>query len=162
MDTFWKLVILAVLLATVWGVVLGWAGDAVFFMDANDLMLSFAGWLALVAGIFLGLFLEWRWLSYVGAAVAAYYAYDAIRRAHLFNNRDLRLSLPVGIAKVVLSFIYVASWIEAIGPGGKTVAQQRQSRATAMIIIGLLSLLFVKLVNGEEVLARRGEVPALE
>lgn len=161
MDTFWKLVILAVLLATVWGVVQGWAGNAVFFMDANDLMLSFVGWLALVASIFLGMFFEWRWLSYAGSVVAAYFAYDTIRRAHQFNNRNWRLSLPVGIGKVVLSFIYVAIWLEAIGPGGKSAVQQRQNRATAFIIIGMLSLLFVKLVNGEEVLARRDEASNL-
>lgn len=162
MDAFWKLVVLAVLFATVWGVVLGWAGNAVFFRDTSDLLLSFLGWVALVVFILIGKFLEWRWLSYVGAVVAVYFAYDAIRRAHQFNERDWRLSLPVGIGKVVLSFIYVVTWIEAIGPGGKTAAQQRQNRATALMIIGLLSLLFVKLVNGEEVLARRGEAPTLE
>lgn len=162
MDIFWKLVILAVSLATVWGVVLGWSHQAVFFMDANDLMLSFFGWMALVGGIFLGMFLNWPWLSYVGAWIAAYFAYDAINRAHLHNNGVWSLSLPVGIAKVVLSFIYIASWVEVLGPGGRAVAQRRENRATAMIVIGLLTLLFTKLVNGEDVLARRGQASTIE
>lgn len=162
MDIFWKLVILAISLATVWGVVLGWTHKAVFFMDANDLMLSFLGWMALVGGIFLGMFLDWPWLSYIGALTAAYFAYDAIQRAHLHNNGVLGMSLPVGIAKVVLSFIYIASWVEVLGPGGRTVAQRRENRATAMIVIGLLTLLFTKLVNGEDVLAKRSEASVIE
>lgn len=162
MDIFWKLLILVALLATVWGVVLGWTGEAVFFMDKNDLMLSFLGWMALVAGIFLGMFLGWRWLSYVGAIVAGYFAYDTIRRSFQHNNHDWRLGLPVGIGKVLLSCIYIAAWLEVLGPGGKSVAQRRENRATAMIIIGLLSLLFAKLVNGAKVLDRRAEALTLK
>jgi len=58
----------------------------------------------------------------------------------------------------MLSCIYIAAWMEVLMPGGKTVSQRNASRATAMIIIGLLSLLFAKLVNGPDVLARRAAV----
>lgn len=163
MDTQWKLLILLFLILAAWGVVLGWSGEAIFFMDADDLMLSFLGWIALVAGIFLGMFMDWPWLGKAGAIAAAYFAYDAIRRAHLHNNGNWHQSVPVGIGKVLLSFIYTTTWLEALSPSGKTVAQRRESRVTAMILIGLLTLLISKLVNGEAVLARRSlKSPAIE
>jgi len=158
MDTFLKLLFLVVFLATVWGVVLGWTGEAVFFMDKNDLMLSFLGWMALVAGIFLGVVLEWGVLAFIGAIGASYFAYESVRHSFVHNNQDWRVGLPVGIGKVMLSCIYIAAWMEVLTPGGKTVSQRNASRATAMIIIGLLSLLFAKLVNGPDVLARRAAV----
>lgn len=157
METFWKLLILAILLFTVWGVVLAWRDEAIFFMDSNDLMLSFAGWLSLIAGFLLGLFLSMEWVSYIGATAAFYFTVETIRRAFVHNRNDWTLALPVGIGKVLLSFIYTLYGIEALFPSGKTVAQRHESRATAMIVIGLLSALFFKLVNGEAVLARRGE-----
>lgn len=157
METLWKLLFLAILLFTVWGVVLAWRDEAVFFMDRNDLMLSFAGWASLAAGFLLGLFLNMGWLSYIGVIAAIYFIFETIRRAFIHNRNDWTLALPVGIGKVLLSFIYTLYGIEVFFPSGKTVAQHHESRVTAMIVIGLLSTLFVKLVNGESVLARRGE-----
>lgn len=156
METLWKVITLAVLTITIWGAVLGWSRQAVFFMDIDDLMLSFVGWLAWVVSIVLGMMMNWRWLAYVGAAIAIYFAYDAIRRAFVHNLGDWRLALPVGISKIVLSFIYTATWLEALSPGGKTATQRRENRQTALLIIGLLTLLFIKLVNGDEVKERRG------
>lgn len=157
MEIFWKLLFLATLLLAIWGVVLAWRDEAVFFMDKNDLLLSFAGWISLVAGILLGLFLNMGWLAYVGAIAAIYFAFDSIRRAFAHNHNDWKLALPVGIGKILLSFVYTLYGLDVLFPNGKTVAQQNQTRATAMIVLGLLSALFVKLVNGETVLARRNE-----
>lgn len=102
-----KLTLLAVLGATVLGVWLGWSGKAVFFMDANDLKKSFIGWATLFVAILLAVLL-WKGIFFIGAAMAVYFAYDAIRRSFLHNNNDWLLALPVGIAKVVLSAIYTA------------------------------------------------------
>ncbi|MFH1494738.1 MAG: hypothetical protein ABIG70_08075 [Pseudomonadota bacterium] len=157
METIWKLFFLVVLLFTVWGVVLAWRDEAIFFMDRNDLMLSFAGWVSLTAGFLLGLFLNMEWLPYVGAIAALYFIVESVRRAFVHNHNDWKLALPVGVGKVLLSFIYTLYGIDVLSPGGKTVAHRHETRATAMIIIGLLSALFVKLVNGEAVLARRSE-----
>lgn len=162
METFWKIFTLAVLFMSVWGVVLGWTCEAVFFKDADDLMASFIGWVAWIVCIILSLFLEWRWLMYVGHCVAIYFAYESARRAHLFNNGIWRLSLPVGIAKVMLSFIYIVTWMEALEPGGKTAAQKQENRIFALMIVGLLTLLFTKLVNGEAVMARRNQTITLQ
>lgn len=157
METFWKMFFLVVLLFTVWGVVLAWRDEAIFFMDRNDLVLSFAGWISLGAGFLLGLFLNMGWLSYIGAIATVYFIFETIRRAFVHNHNDWKLALPVGIGKVLLSFIYTLYGIDTLFPGGKSVAQRHETRVTAMLILGLLSALFVKLVNGESVLARRGE-----
>lgn len=155
MDTFWKALLLAAVLITAWGVMLGWSRKAVFFMDTNDLVLSFVGWITLVFSIFLGMSLGWPWLNYFGAVIAAYFIFETIRRAFLHNNNDWRLALPVGVGKILLSFIYTATWVQALGPGGKNATQRRENRAMAFLAIGLLTLLLNKLINGEAVLERR-------
>lgn len=154
MGILLKLILVGILGTTVWGVWLGWSGKAIFFMDANDLKKSFIGWAALWGSILLAVF-TWQWVFFVGAAVAAYYAYDAVRRSFTHNNNDWFLALPVGIGKVLLSFIYAVNWLQMFSPSGKTAAERLENRLVAMMNIGWLTLLFAKLVNGEEVLARR-------
>jgi len=128
----------------------------VFFMDANDLKKSLIGWVALLGGILLALF-AWNGFFFVGVAVAAYYAYDAVRRSFSHNNNDWHLALPVGIAKVVLSEIYAVHWLQMFSPRGETAGEKLENRFSAAMTIGLLTVLFTKLINGEEVLARRSD-----
>jgi hypothetical protein len=154
MNDLFILILLFVLGVTVWGVWLGWSGKAVFFMDADDLKKSLIGWVALFGGIFLAVF-TWNGFFFVGASIAAYYAYDAVRRSFSHNNNDWHLALPVGIAKVVLSEIYAVHWLQMLSPLGETAEERLENRFSAAMTIGLLTVLFTKLINGEEVLARR-------
>jgi hypothetical protein len=60
------------------------------------------------------------------------------------------------VAKIILSFVYVVSWMDILNANGKDDSQKSDSRSTAMIVVGLLSLLVMRLVNGPAVYEARG------
>jgi uncharacterized membrane protein len=123
-------------------------------MDVDDLKRSLIGWIALLVGMLLAA-LTWKGFVLVGGAVATYYAYDSVRRSFSHNNNDWHLALPVGIAKIVLSEIYVIHWLQILNPSGETVSERLENRFSSAIMIGIITALFTRLINGEEVLARR-------
>lgn len=133
------------------GVILGLTDTAVFYMDNSDLYKSFTGWAILIFCFIAYIYINNNLLIYFGIVSSilaiAYSSYIT----YIYNQRKLLLAIPVGIAKVLLGFFYIFNWISAIFPAGQSNAQRNRNRATAFIIIGLMTALMHKLINGEEV-----------
>jgi len=150
MELWVKFLILALVVLTFWGMVLGWTKRAIFYMDMNDLLLTFLGWVILALSLYLAALLNWEWVAYSGAVIAIGFAGYTVYRAFVHNGQAI-IAIPVGIAKVLLSFLYVVSWVQLFYPGGGSSRSRNQDRASALIVISLLSILFTKLINGYEV-----------
>ncbi len=145
----------ALLLVSLYGLFLGVTRKAVFYYDKWDLGLAFAP----SALFFMGYQLAIR-----GQEILAYLVFFLAAGAWLYsvwltlryNRWQWLLALPVLVAKIILSFIYVVSWMDILNANGKNDSQKNDSRGTAMIVVGLLSLLVIRLVNGPAVYEARG------
>lgn len=155
-ETIWKVALLVTLLGASWGVYLGLMGKAVFYMNEGDLFMSFSGWIVMLASALIAFVLHWDWVFYVGCVIAAMIVVRTTYMAYLYNMKNLSYAIPVGLAKILLGLVYVLTWLQAIDPGGKTASERRENRITAFIIIGLITPLLYKLVNGREVYAKNG------
>ena len=150
-----QLIAAALLLVSLYGLFLGVTRKAVFYYDKWDLGLAFAPW----ALFFMGYQLAIR-----GQEVLAYLVFFLTAGAWLYsvwltlqyNRWQWLLALPVLVAKIILSFVYVVSWMDILNANGKDDSQKSDSRSTAMIVVGLLSLLVMRLVNGPAVYEARG------
>ena len=110
----------------------------------------------MLASGFIAMFMKWNWIFIVGCVITSVIAFYTIYMAYSYNMKNLYHAVPIGLAKILLGLLYVITWLEAISPGGKTASQRRENRTTAFIIIGLMTPILYKLVNGHDVYARNG------
>ena len=153
-EFFLKTTILIVLTLSSYGIYIGLTKRAVFYMDSSDLFISFSGWIIMIFGVFASALLEWEWVFKVSCAVSAAIAFYTAYKAYTYNMKNLYHAIPVGLGKILLGFLYVITWIDAINPSGKTASQRTHNRRTAFIIIGLITPVLYKLVNGHDVYAK--------
>lgn len=156
MDTIWKITILVTLIGASWGVYLGLTKKAVFYMDTNDLFESFSGWIVIIISALLAMFLQWSWVIKVGCAVAGGLVIYTTYTAYNYNMKNLAHAIPIGLAKVLLGLLYVLTWLQAIDPGGQSASEKRRNRSEAFVIIGILTPVLYKLVNGYDVYEQNG------
>jgi len=150
-----QLIAAALLLVSLYGLFLEVTRKAVFYYDKWDLGLAFTPW---------ALFFVGYQLAIRGQEVLAYLVFFLTAGAWLYsvwltlryNRWQWLLALPVLVAKIILSFVYVVSWMDILNANGKDDSQKSDSRSTAMIVVGLLSLLVMRLVNGPAVYEARG------
>ena len=156
MENLWKIVVLATLICSSWGIYLGITKKAVFYMNNKDLLISFSGWLVILGSGLLALFLNWNWLFYLGCSIALAITVYSLFLAYQYNMNNLKYAIPIGLAKMLLGLLYVLTWVQVINPGGNSVARRRESRRESMIIIALITPLIYKLVNGIEIYTING------
>ncbi len=149
------LLVAVMLLVALYGVFLGTTRKAVFYYDKLDLGFAFAPW----ALIFVGYQLVIRGqevIAYLVFLLAIFAELYSIWLTFRYNKWQWLLALPVLISKTILSFVYVLSWVDILDANGKNISQKRYNRSTAMIVVGLLSLLIMRLVNGPDVYSAKG------
>lgn len=162
MEIVVKLIILAVLIAAAYGVYLGYTKKAVFYMNDSDLFISFSGWGTLAITGFLAMYLDFLILFLIGIFVALGVMFYTTYMAYKYNMGNWYHAIPVGLAKILLSFVYALKVLEIIYPNGKSVSQKRYNRGEAIVIVGILTPILHSLINGEEVYEQNGwELPEL-
>lgn len=162
MEIVVKLTILAVLIAAAYGVYLGYTKKAVFYMNDSDLFISFSGWVTLVIAGILGMYLQFPILFFIGLAAALGVMLYTVYMAYKYNMKNWYHAIPVGLAKVLLSFVYILKVLNVLFPDGKSVSEKRYNRGEALVIVGVLTPLLYSLINGEDVYVQNGwELPEL-
>ena len=147
METFGKLLILIILGATARGVYLGLTKKAVFYIDKEDLFLSFSAWIAIVVGYIIGGFLEWDWVISLGYLVSISIIIYNAKQTYIYNNNNINYAIPIGIAKTLLSLLFLVTLINAVPSDKRTF----RGDSIALAIAGLFSVLLYKLINSEEI-----------
>lgn len=149
-----KILILIILALSCYGIYIGLTEKAVFYMDLSDLFISFSGWIIMLLSVFVSALLEWDWVFKVGCVMSVLIAFYTAYKAYTYNMNNLYYAIPVGVAKILLGFLYAITWIDAVNPSGKTASQRTYNRRTSFIIIGLITPVLYKLVNGRNVYAK--------
>ena len=153
LEQYHSLIWIALGCLLVYCIFLGATQKIIFYKDKTDCFLTFAIWpLSFVLVYFSR---NKANLDVVKTIVAILIFWGLIRNifgAWILNPGYRVLSVPVGIAKFLLGFVYMLTWFEFL-------AGSKKRRATETMqlvgIIGLLSGLISYLINGKKVLARR-------
>ena len=152
MEILWKILFLVCVFCTLYGIYLGLSKKAVFYMNAKDLFTSFSILIVLVVGMFLAIFLDWRFLMNIALIIATIIAIYTCYLAFKFNKGNIFYAFCVGLAKVVLGAFYIAQIVDMIFPADN----RHSNRIQAMIIAAIITPLLKLLVNGEEVCKIKG------
>ena len=149
-----KIIIFLIFLTVVGaGIYFGVTDRAIFYMDTGDLLLSFTPYAILFISVLLSEF-AWDWGVYAGLALSALVMSWIVYKSFKFNH-DFLPSISTALAKLVLSFVYLANILRTASPSGESKSERRRNKKSALILLALLTPLVYKLVNGERVLARR-------
>ncbi len=134
---------------------LGFTKKAVFYLDKKDVLISFSPWIIMLITMFFVGYLDLSKTFYnIGIGVAIISGLFIIYKTGM-DNRKLWLALPLGVLKIIISFIYVFSIFGLIfNPKDKN--GNYSDRTSSLIFLGLLSLLIYSLINGEEVYEKNG------
>ncbi len=152
-----KIFLFIILIIVIIGIILGLTDKAVFYMDGKDLFFSFIPLIILIATFILVNYLG-DWFSYVGIIAFIISVIIIFYKSFKYNKTFIK-SFPTALAKVLLSFLYIASAILSltnISKDGRYASGYRREEGATMIfyiIFGLLVMLLYKLINGERVIA---------
>ena len=113
----------------------------IVFADYNDLGLTFLvpASFALISIIGMNFGLVWETTLLIAFIVSFLIALKVIIDTYNYNERALGKTLLSLITKFPLAIIWILNLITLLNPGGKTAAQRRANRGTALVILTLLT-----------------------
>ncbi len=151
-KTILKIVFFIVASIVIIGIYLGVTDKAVFYMDKEDLLLSFAPYPMFIITALLSMY-TWEWVGYVGWIATTIVVVMVFYRSFTYNNSFIK-SISTAVAKLLLSLVYVINIMETLMPSGKNVSEKRFKRSTAFVWLVFLTPLLSRLINGERAVAK--------
>ena len=137
------------------GLYLGVTNKAVFYMDKEDMIISLSVWIVPIIGAIIINMLGWDWLMYVLASVTIAVIAFVVFSAYHYNQDNLSVAIPIVISKIVLSGMVIIYAFKSYNDIGNDEISGREYGFT-LLVLGALSALKAKLVNGEEVYELNG------
>ena len=124
----------------------------VIFRDYNDLGLTFLipASFVLIYYLFVMLGGDPAWGAGLAFVVALVLFAMLVKSTYEDNHRSFLPTVLSLMTKVPLGIIWIISFINMLNPGGKTAAERRKNRGTALMIMGLLTPIIGMLVVNKE------------
>lgn len=164
---WWHYFLIGIFIVALYGVYLGFDDEAVFYMNEEDVLISFLPLVAGVASLALigipSVFFGWHWLANISGYIAGFVLMAGIfytfYLSYIHNKGDLKLSIPIACAKNILVLIIWYQFSEAT----RTEKLDNESNAeflakkiqAAGILAGIATMMGF-LVNGERVYSKNG------
>ena len=148
-----KALLVALVSAIFFGVFLGFTDRAVFYYNRRDVAISFAPYLTVAAGGILSLMFQESQpiliLIIIATALASSYFFGlSAYNAHKYNGGLLWKAIPITLAKLFMSFIFLLNLLDAFNDKNP----KRVESALWTLAIGWL---ISHLVNGERILGSK-------
>jgi hypothetical protein len=124
----------------------------VIFRDYNDLGLTFLipASFMLVSYLFMMFGGNPAWGTGLATIVALILFSILLKNTYEDNGKKLVPTILAIMTKVPLGIIWIFSFISLLNPSGKTAAQRRKNRASALVIMGFLTPIIGMLVVNKE------------
>jgi hypothetical protein len=126
--------------------------SVVIFRDYNDLGLTFLipASYVLVFQLFLMFGGNPAWGAGLATIVTISIFFILLKNTYEDNGKKLLPTILAIMTKVPFGIIWVFSFISMLNPSGKTAAQRRKNRASALLIMGFLTpIISILIVNKE-------------
>ena len=150
----WQLFILVYFIVMIVTIFKGYGENrtVIIFRDYNDLGLTF-----LIPASFILIFYLFMmfggnpsWGVGLAFIVSISLFVILVKNTYEDNNKAILPTVLSLMTKVPLGLIWILSFITMLNPGGKTAAQRRKNRGTALVIVGLLTPIIGMLVVEKE------------
>jgi len=159
-----SIILIGVLLFILRGIYLGFSKKAVFYMDKEDMFISLSPIIVLFLGFLLAIVTDWMWIMYLVWILVITLIFYIIFSAYHYNKDNFWIGISVGLAKIALSGTVVLYAYKSYNDIDDHAISSREYGFT-LLILGALSALLPKLINGQEVYLRNGwnfDMTALE
>ena len=158
-DILSALFLLVFAAVVVLGFLLGITDRAVFYMNKKDLYFSFIPYPIVIGSTFLALITSWAWIWKVGLVATFVVVFMVFRKSFKFNNRFMP-AFATATAKLFFSWIFLLKLLDFFSPVGNTSRERNVNAAKALLMLGFMSFLVPRLINGDRVLGDAKECGA--
>lgn len=136
---------------TVAGVITGWSASVTVFRNYDDLVLVFFGGLAFLAANFLMADSGQNTLPWLIIAALTAMGLFAVILVRTWVDNPSIIKFPVAlVTKLSLSVLFLVHLLELLNPSGKTQVERAKNRASALIVLLILSPVINRLVRDKE------------